>query len=77
MNKLIALLILSFSGFLVVTTTYAGFFDGSHDGFWGHEGRGGHEHHFSAPEIDPSSAVTALTLLLGGVSVLRSRIGKK
>jgi hypothetical protein len=31
----------------------------------------------TAPEIDPSSAITALTLLLGGVTVLRSRIAIK
>jgi hypothetical protein len=31
----------------------------------------------SAPEIDPSSAITALTLLLGSVTVLRSRVAKK
>lgn len=32
---------------------------------------------FAAPEIDPASAVTALTLLLGGVTVLRSRTAKQ
>jgi len=37
----------------------------------------GDRQHLAAPEIDPSSAVTALTLLLGGVTVIRSRIGKK
>jgi hypothetical protein len=38
---------------------------------------GHHREHFAAPEIDPSSAITALTMLLGGVTVLRSRIAKK
>jgi hypothetical protein len=31
----------------------------------------------AAPEIDPSSAIAALTLLLGSVTVLRSRVAKK
>jgi len=31
---------------------------------------------FMAPEIDPSSAISALTLLLGGVTVLRARAKK-
>jgi hypothetical protein len=30
-----------------------------------------------APEINPASAASALTLLLGGLTVLRSRVGKK
>jgi hypothetical protein len=30
-----------------------------------------------APEINPASAGAALTLLLGGLTVLRSRVGKK
>jgi hypothetical protein len=30
-----------------------------------------------APEINPASAGSALTLLLGGLTVLRSRVGKK
>jgi hypothetical protein len=67
MTKTIAVLFLSVSG-LMATSAYAGIFDDS---------RRGRDHHWSAPEIDPSSAITALTLLLGGVTVLRSRIGKK
>jgi len=67
MTKFIAVLVLSLSG-LAVTTAYAGIFD---------DGRRDRDHHWSAPEIDPSSAITALTLLLGGVTVLRSRSGKK
>jgi len=31
---------------------------------------------FAAPEIDPSSAVSGLTLLLGGLTVLRGRMAK-
>ncbi len=30
-----------------------------------------------APEINPASVGSALTLLLGGLTVLRSRVGKK
>jgi hypothetical protein len=31
----------------------------------------------TAPEIDPASAGSALTLLLGGLTVLRSRMARK
>jgi len=31
---------------------------------------------FAAPEIDPASAAAGLTLLLGGIAVLRGRRGK-
>jgi hypothetical protein len=31
----------------------------------------------TAPEIDPASAASAVTLLLGGLTVLRSRVGKR
>jgi hypothetical protein len=31
----------------------------------------------SAPEINPATAGSALTLLLGGLAVLRGRVGKK
>jgi hypothetical protein len=46
---------------------------------WGGSGNGGPGRgiHMTAPEIDPSSAITALTLLLGGVTVLRSRVAIK
>ena len=63
-KKLIAVLVLSVSG-LAITAAYAD--DDDH----------GHRHHWAAPEIDPSSAITALTLLLGGVAVMRSRIRRK
>jgi hypothetical protein len=69
MNKLAAVLLLSISAISVAAA------DGrrDHDWDWG----GGKGNHFNAPEIDPGSAISALTLLLGGVTVLRSRIGKK
>lgn len=70
MNKLTAVLLLSISAISVAAA------DGRRDtNFW--DWGGGKGDHFSAPEIDPGSAISALTLLLGGVTVLRSRIGKK
>jgi hypothetical protein len=60
MRKLIVGLILALSG--LSATVYAD------EGSWGEYPRV-----FRAPEIDPASAVGALTLLLGGVAVLRSR----
>jgi heme/copper-type cytochrome/quinol oxidase subunit 3 len=32
---------------------------------------------FRAPEIDPASALAAMTLLLGGLTVIRGRKSKK
>jgi hypothetical protein len=50
-----------------------------HDGH-GHEGHG-HDGHGSgpvaAPEIDPASAFSALTLLAGGLAAIRGRKSKK
>lgn len=74
MIKLIAALILAFSG--VATAVYVA--PPSWGGNGGNGGQGGGAGtHITAPEIDPSSALTALTLLLGGVTVLRSRVSKK
>jgi hypothetical protein len=69
--KLFALL-LFFSG---LTATVA--FSDLH--WWGNSPsrHGAIKASFAAPEIDPASAVTALTLLLGGVTVLRSRTARK
>jgi hypothetical protein len=81
MFKLIAALILSLSS--VATVLYVAppsSWHGDHDGkghsFWhgDHDGKG---HSFAAPEIDASSAMGALTLLLGSVVVLRSRVATK
>jgi hypothetical protein len=72
MSKLIPALLLSVSGIMMVAEAHA---DGSWGGWWGDPGN--REHHFNAPEIDPASAITALTLLVGGMTVLRSRINKK
>jgi hypothetical protein len=71
MFKLAAALILSLSS--VATVVYV-----APSSFWqggGHDGHGGHSH--AAPEIDASSAMGALTLLLGSVVVLRSRVATK
>jgi hypothetical protein len=73
MSKLLATLLLSLSG-LTVTVAYF-----APPSFWGGDWNGGGNiggngnHHFAAPEIDPSSAVSALTLLVGGLVVLRGR----
>jgi hypothetical protein len=73
MSKLIPALLLSVSGIMMAAAAHA---DGSWGNWWGGN-TGNHEHHFNAPEIDPASAITALTLLAGGMTVLRSRINKK
>ena len=72
MSKLILALILSLFG--VVSVAYF-----APPSSWGGGGNGGpgRWNHMTAPEIDPSSAITALTLLLGGVTVLRSRVATK
>jgi hypothetical protein len=71
MTKLFAALILSVCG-LTVAVAATPNFRSSQEG-WDR----GNSRSFAAPEIDPSSALTALTMLLGGVTVLRSRIARK
>jgi hypothetical protein len=68
MLKLIAALILSVSS--VGTVAYL-----APPSFW--HGDPDHHHSFAAPEMDASSAMGALTLLVGGVLVLRSRVATK
>jgi hypothetical protein len=71
MFKLIAALILSLSS--VGTVVYV-----VPPSFWHDDGHDGHRgHSLAAPEIDASSAMGALTLLLGSVVVLRSRVATK
>jgi hypothetical protein len=36
-------------------------------------GNNSKKHHTDAPEIDPASAISALTLLAGGLAVVRGR----
>jgi len=73
MSKLVAALLLSLSGLAVTGAYFAppSFWGGG----WGGNGGGGGQ--IAAPEIDPSSAVSALTLLLGGLVVLRGRFRKQ
>jgi hypothetical protein len=70
MLKLIAALILSFSS--VATVAYI-----APPSFWNGDHNGPHSNSFAAPEMDASSAMGALTLLVGGVLVLRSRVATK
>ena len=77
MKKLIAVLIVSVSG-LTMTAAHAGAPRFAHDYY----NQSGHQRPtpsqpLAAPEIDPSSGLTALTLLLGGLTVMRSRFGNK
>jgi hypothetical protein len=47
-------------------------------GLFGHNpSHTGSGHTVAAPEIDPASAMSGLTLLLGGLAVLRGRSSKK
>jgi hypothetical protein len=74
MSNSLAALLLTLSG---LTVTGAYFAPPSFWGSGGGSGGGGDSrHHIAAPEIDPSSAVSALTLLLGGLVVLRGRFQK-
>jgi hypothetical protein len=74
MSKLVAVVVLSLCG---GTAAYAN--------TWAHEARWGFATHplvrtsdtMSAPEIDPASAMAGLTLLAGGLAVLRGRRSKK
>jgi hypothetical protein len=71
MIKLIAALLLSFSS--VVTIVYV-----SPPSFWQGGDRGAPTRgSFMAPEINSTSAIGALTLLLGSIVVLRSRVATK
>jgi hypothetical protein len=72
MIKLLAGLILSLSSVATIVyvapSSYWHGWDGDH---------GGSRGTLRAPEIDPASAASALTLLMGGVLVLRSRVAKR
>jgi hypothetical protein len=76
MIKLLAALILSLSS--VATVVYVAptsFWQGWSGDYGDHDGPSGGD--IRAPEIDPASAAGALTLLMGGVLVLRSRVAKR
>ena len=72
MSKIIAVLVWSLA---TAAFAQAGS-DHDHDLDWGWGNRD-HDHGpLAAPEIDPASAVGALTLLAGGLAVVRGRRGK-
>jgi hypothetical protein len=73
MSKVISALLLSVSGIAVAAAA------ADHKSNWWSDwgDHDGDHRGFNAPEIDPSSAITALTLLVGGVTVLRGRNSKK
>ena len=68
MFKFAGIVMLSMSGVLLSSAAFADHHDDYHHDR--HEDGGVH---FIAPEIDPSSAITAMTMLLGGLTVLRGR----
>ncbi len=71
MTKLVAALLFLVSG-IAVATAEAGHGPGTSSGDWD-DHKGFSEHRVRAPEIDPPSAMSALTLLAGGLVVLRGR----
>jgi hypothetical protein len=77
MFKLLAALILSLSSVVTVVyiapSSYWHWSDDDHDDHGDHGDHDGSRGTLRAPEIDPASAASALTLLMGGVLVLRSR----
>jgi hypothetical protein len=75
MSKLVAALIISFGSVAAVQAepTCWPWLQ-----LWGHCGNPGHGGKpAQAPEIDPASAMGGLTLLVGGLAVLRGRSKKK
>jgi hypothetical protein len=81
-NKRLGVLVLSLAGVAAAASAAAHGLPGDGPRFGGppHDfgapaPRGGNG--MSAPEIDPSSALSALTLLGGGLMVLRGRVKKK
>jgi hypothetical protein len=71
MSKVLAVLVLSAVG----TASAMADGDGWRHPSFDHDGPSFKR--FTAPEIDPSSAISALTLLCGGLTVLRGRIAKQ
>jgi len=75
MSKILAVITLSALGTAAAVA--------SENGHWWNgpsnknDGPSFHSDRFNAPEIDPSSAISALTLLGGGLTVLRSRMSSK
>lgn len=77
MNKFAAVTALMFVSGIAAASQGTGGFDWG-KGDWG---KGGFDWDsrpsFQAPEIDPASTMSALTLLAGGLVVLRGRFSKK
>jgi hypothetical protein len=74
MSKLVAVVVLSLCA---GTAAYAnGWQARSHIG-WASHARVATSDTMSAPEIDPAGAMAGLTLLAGGLAVLRGRRSKK
>ena len=69
MIRLVAALLFSVSGIAVAAASHG---PGRSSGDWD-DHKGFSEHRVTAPEIDPSSTISALTLLAGGLVVLRGR----
>jgi uncharacterized protein YdeI (BOF family) len=70
MKKIIGLAVLAAS---ISTAAVAGDRGGNGDGFGFGPGHGS----FPAPEIDPASALSAMTMLASGLVIVRGRRSKK
>ena len=66
MSKLLAI------AALTLLASSAAFAD-DHDHDFSRDFFGSHDRHFQAPEIDAASTLTAVTLLVGGIAVIRGR----
>jgi hypothetical protein len=63
-------------GFALLLTTLAGVASAKHkcnEYVWSNQDSDWCHQHMKAPEIDPASAMAALTLMAGGLAVLRGR----
>jgi hypothetical protein len=70
MRKLLGLTILC--GALIGTASADGRWDHFNNGYNNHQ-KWGSDAVATAPEIDPASALSGLTLLVGGIAVMRGR----
>ena len=70
-TPVVALFAIAAAGFapLAYSNDQGGNGQGSND----QGGNNSKKHHTDAPEIDPASAISALTLLAGGLAVVRGR----
>jgi hypothetical protein len=70
-TPLVALLAITAAGFAPLA--YSNDQGGNDQGGNDQGGNNSKKHHTDAPEIDPASAISALTLLAGGLAVVRGR----